>query len=272
MFRAPRLIDSHSRRRLSSGAGTNRQRITRRVICLIGLAFATGGCDSVSKLRDLFHGSAAPEGEAGFAGLRVEVEPNEGIVIRLDDEILSRTAPFESRQLQAGPRNLTVEAKGYHAFSIPVLLRNHELLDVPISLRRRTPEPLQPQRRKVQTPSPPSPPKNSGAPLPSTIAPIPLTLAAQPPGRFTLDRGALKDKTAVLNRVSGWLGVDDLQLEYEIGRNGLLDLRIPESATGSWTRDGKPAAPGTRFPLHHGTVRIERRSDDGTTRVFFLRR
>ena len=106
-------------------------------VLLAVLLVGAGGCDAFQKLRAAFHPDEGDTPEFGKAGLRVEVQPPDGISILLDGRRVASVSPWINKRLTAGSHRLEVRAMGYFPVTLPVELADGEVLKVPVALRRR---------------------------------------------------------------------------------------------------------------------------------------
>jgi hypothetical protein len=113
--------------------------LARQSCCGLIVACAVGvsGCESFGDLRKLFHPDEAPGEGLGNAGLRVEVEPADGISILLDGVRVASVSPYVDRRLKAGPHQVEVRAMGYYSLTLPVILSDDKLTTIPVALRQR---------------------------------------------------------------------------------------------------------------------------------------
>lgn len=239
-----------------------------RFALFVAILAASAGCNVLEQLRSVFHGDAKPPGPEGDSTLIVEVDPGKGIEVRLNDTLVARRSPYRAEGMAAGEHQLVVSADGYHPFATPVVLAEKDTVTLTINLRRKPPPPKRETPKKAQPP--PKPPEGPGPPLPSGVEPITLKLATQPEFPLRVNGHDVVGKSVVLKRVSGHIFAGPLQLKYRIGSSGLLELNLPDDGA-EWFRDGQPLD-GKRFPLHQGSIRLERRDAAGELQVMWLRR
>ncbi|MEL6544091.1 MAG: PEGA domain-containing protein [Myxococcota bacterium] len=229
---------------------------------------STASCQLLDKLRGVFHGGTKPPGPEGDSSLSLKVDPDTGIEIRLDGTLVSRRSPYEIDTLAAGEHQLVIRADGYHPFATPVTLGEQDSVSLTINLRER-PVKAKPKEPKRPGP-PPKPPEGPGPPLPSGVDPITLKLATQPKHPVRVNGHDVVGKSVVLKRVSGRVLTGPIELKYRIGSSGLLEFTLPDD-NAQWFRDGEALSTRT-FPLHQGSIRLERRDPDGKLQVMWLRR
>ncbi len=237
-------------------------------VALLAVILTASGCNLLDKLRGVFHGSAKPPGPGGDATLIVEVDPGKGIEVHLDDTLVARRSPYRAEGLAAGEHELVVRAEGFHPFATPVTLAEKGSVTLTINLRRKPPPPKRPQQKKTEPP--PKTPKGPGPALPSGVDPITLKLATQPKFPVQVNGHDVVGKSVALKRVSGQILAGPIRLEYRIGSSGLLEITLPDDGA-EWFRDGQPLD-GKRFPLHQGSIRLERRDTAGELQMMWLRR
>ncbi|MEM6531230.1 MAG: PEGA domain-containing protein [Myxococcota bacterium] len=232
------------------------------------------GCSLLDDLRGVFHGDSTPPGESGDSTLELHIDPAKNIRVTLDGTLVTRESPYSGKSLAAGEHQLLISAEGYHPFATPVTLEDGKPVELKVALRRKKPPPLpvrdRPSSLKASPPKPPPPPTPPGPPVPSGVDPISLKLASQPSQPVKLDGRAVAGKNMMLKRVSGRIEAGPLALRYRIGSSGLLEITVPDDGA-SWFRDGRPLAART-FPLHHGSIRLERKSTAGKLQIVWLRR
>lgn len=250
---------------------------------LIAAATITTGCDAIREFRAAARGEDSP-GEAilGDAGLRVEIEPPDGITILLDGVRVSSMSPYSSETLKAGSHLLEVRAMGYYSFTLPLQLTDHETITVPVALRRRprsempapAPPPQRPRRpaspQKTQAPPPPKVPEQPAPEVPAGVDPIVLYIIVRPEVPIKLDGLPIEGRSLTLNRVSGRIGLGGIDLPYRIGGRGLLFFTVPADEA-TWTTEGRALKPGSRIKHHKGVIRIERTAAEGRTVILMKR-
>ena len=243
-------------------------RLVIRLTVAFALLCGTSGCELLDDLRGVFKGGAKPPGPEGDSTLIVEVDPGKRIEIRLDDTLVARRSPYRVDQLAAGEHQLVVSAEGYHPFATPVVLAEKDSVTLTINLRRKPVAEKKEAPKKIEPP--PRAPEGPGPPLPSGVDPIALKLATQPKATVRVNGHEVVGKSVVLKRVSGQINAGPMQLKYRIGSSGLLELNLPEDGA-EWYRDGT-ALEKRRFPLHQGSIRLERRDPSGKLHILWLRR
>lgn len=235
---------------------------------------AAPGCDAIESLRAVFHPEEGEAPELGKAGLRVEVEPPDGISILIDERRVATVSPYVSRTLKAGPHRLEIRAMGFHPVTLPIVLEDGETVIVPISLRRRpgteamsadAPEP------DPSIPAAPEPPEPPAPRLPPGVDPISLHVVSKPAVPALLDDVQIDGRLIRLERVHGEIRVGVVAVRYRVGSAGLLFLEIPDDEA-AWSRDGKRLGGGASFKLHRGPTRLRRVGQDGTDQTVILRR
>jgi hypothetical protein len=240
----------------------------------VAVLWGTSGCDATKKLRAVFHPENGEAPEIGNAGLRVEVEPPDGISILVDERRVASVSTYVNRKLTAGVHRLEIRAMGYYTVTLPIVLADGELVTVPVSLRRR------PGTRAVSAdapepdPSVAAPPEAPSAPaarLPPGVDPIPLQIGSKPAVPTRLDEIPVDGRRVTLERVHGEIRVGVLAIRYRVGGAGLLFFEIPDDGA-TWSRDGRRLERGTTFKLHRGPTRLRRVASDGTDQTVFLRR
>ncbi|MBI5507409.1 MAG: PEGA domain-containing protein [Deltaproteobacteria bacterium] len=239
-------------------------------LVLASVALGTG-CEAIKDLRRKLRGDETPAESPGTAGLRVEVEPQDGITVLLDEVRVASVSPFVSRTLAAGTHRLEVRAMGYYPVALPVTLEANKVVTVPVALRPRPNEPA-----PTRTPPPPrarspEPPPSAAPALPDGVRPIVLTLAPTPEAPVQLDRVNVAGRQVRLERVAGELAVGAMSLHYMVGGADLLTLSIPND-DATWTKDGAALKPGTGFKLHNGVVRLRRSTAEGDDQSLLIRR
>lgn len=249
-------------------------------ILIVAASVASNGCDAIRDFRAAARGEDLP-GEAilGSAGLRVEVEPPDGITILLDGVRVGSMSPYASETLKAGKHLLEVRAMGYYSFTLPLRLADDETINVPVALRRRprseaTP-PHRPRRpappQKVSTPPPPPKVPEQAAPeVPAGVDPIVLHIVVRPEVPVQLDGLPVEGRTLTLTRVSGHIGLGGIDLPYRIGGRGLLFFTVPADEA-TWTSEGRALKPGSRIKHHKGVIRIERTGAEGRSVILMKR-
>lgn len=232
------------------------------------------GCD-LDGLRLAIQGQRVRDVDIDSAGLTVEVDPPVGISVLVDGERVATTSPYTNRAMAAGPHLLTVRGMGYHGIALPVLLKKHELLRVPVALRPRPPMQWEESKPETFAPlTPPSEPPSAPPPiaeLPVGQAPPELHIAALPPAPITLDGNRPEGRAVRITHVRGALRVGSAVLNYNVTPNGYLELSIPDSQGGVWQRDGTPM-PRTSFRLTHGLTRLRYIDGTGHAQGLVLRR
>lgn len=241
-------------------------------LCVLVLGAAApmlSGCDALKNLRKLFHPDEEIGG-LGQAGLRIEVEPPEGISILLDETRVASVSPYVNRKLKAGPHVVEVRAMGYYSVRLPLTLVDHKLVTIPVALRPRPSSEARgtPPSSKPKPPEPPPPPS---AVLPTGIPPVTLTLAPSPEVPIALDRVSAQGRQIQLQRFDGELSAGPISLRYSVGRAGILTLQVPSDGA-TWSKDGAPLRSGVPFKLHQGVVRLKRTARDGSDQSLLIRR
>lgn len=256
--------------------------VARWGVTLFVAATVTTGCDAIREFRAAARGEDSPE-EAilGDAGLRVEVEPPDGITILLDGVRVGSMSPYSSETLKAGRHLLEVRAMGYYSFTLPLQLTDHETITVPVALRRRprsemsAPAPQRPRRptSPQKTPAPPPPPKVPEQPapeVPAGVDPIVLHIVVRPEVPIKLDGLPVEGRSLTLKRISGRIGIGGIDLPYRIGARGLLFFTVPADEA-TWTTEGRALKPGSRIKHHKGVIRIERTAAEGRIVILMKR-
>ncbi|MEL6340017.1 MAG: PEGA domain-containing protein [Myxococcota bacterium] len=232
------------------------------------LALGGGACQLVEKLRAVFHGVAEPPGPQGSSTLILEIDPGKNIEVFLDDALVAVRSPYQVETLAAGEHRLLVTSSGYFPFATPVQIEKDQRVKLMINLRRRAVKP-KPRRQRPPPPAPEAP-KAIGPPLPSGVDAITLKLATDPEQPIKVNGHDVVGRSTTLKRVSGFLRAGGLELGYRIGSSGLLELTVPDD-DASWYRNGVELADKS-FPLHRGSIRLERRAADGALQTLWLRR
>jgi hypothetical protein len=267
--RAGKMPSAANLARIRSVRGTT----ANLVWCGLLLACSAGlsGCESFEKLRRLFHPEEAPGEGLGNAGLRVEVEPADGISILLDGVRVASVSPYVNRKLRAGPHEVEVRAMGYYSVTLPVILEDHKLTAMPVALRiRPTSDPKvkpvpQPKTKAPEPPPTPSPVLPAGAPK------VTLTFALSPEQSVTIDRVNVVRHQATIERVAGELTIGPMIMRYQVGGAGLLTLTVPNDGA-TWSKDGAPIKAGAQFRINQGAVRLRRTASSGDEQTVVIRR
>lgn len=237
------------------------------VLCL--LVGTLGGCEAIAELRAALKGEETDD-ILGNAGLRVEVEPADGITILLDGARVASMSPYHNDRLQPGKHYLEVRAMGYHTFRLPLQLTNHQTITVPVALRpRRKGAPGDPAH--PDAPPLPEAPPQVGPALPPGVKPIPLTVVSKPGVPLSLNGREAGGKKITLKVIKGHVGLGEVSLPYEVGGRGLLFFSVPEDGA-SWQVEGKPLPAGRRFPHNKGVLRIKRTDAHGTVMSVLIKR
>jgi hypothetical protein len=221
-------------------------------------AVGTSGCESFEKLRAMFHPEEAPGEGLGNAGLRVEVEPADGISILLDGVRVASVSPYVDRKLKDGPHQVEVRAMGYYAVTLPVILEDRKLTTIPVALRIRPASDPEvkpnPPRERNRGPDPPPTPSPV---LPAGVPKITLTFAPSPEQPVAIDRITVVSRQATIERVAGEIVVGPMNMHYQVGGAGLLTVTVPNDGA-TWSKDGATIKAGAQFRINQGVVRLRR--------------
>ncbi len=214
------------------------------------LASVSGaGCDAFAGLRAFFRA----EPEATLAGLRVDVDPADGLGILLDGVQVGSIAQYENIRLTPGRHLLEVRCDGYFPFVLPLELTAGETTRLTVALRRRV---------DVGEAAPPE------AADPGTVT---LLVHPKPAVPVTLDGQAVRGNAVTLVRSDGELGVGVLRLTYRLAAGGLVEVEIPVDAA-RWWKDGATIATGIALGIDTTPIRLRRAADDGTDQTVVVRR
>ena len=246
---------------------------------IILLCMLLCGCDAVKNLKMVVDQSDAPrEVAVDMAGLSVEVDPPQGIAILIDANHVATTSPYINRSIDPGMHTLTVRAMGYYPINVPVDLKKHAMLHVPVSLRSRpaqawdNPSPRPAPRESTADGGPDEPPAPDEIPnLPANMAPLTIRVVAIPVGPVILDGVGFADKLLTINKVRGLLQIGDANLNYQVTDTGALELSPLPNDIGLWYRDGtRLNTPSFRFV--RGLTRLRYVYDNGKQQDMVFKR
>ncbi len=246
------------------------------------------------------HDAAAPA--AATAGLRVEVEPAQGLCIWLDAVPVATQSPYLSVELSPGAHALEVAAMGHHPLTLPLVLRAGEVLHVPVSLRPRlaqppdSPTPALSLRRLPWTPKPlvtadagTTAPRPSPPPLPDPAAATELAadvaadslaagaeslllqFAAEPAVAVRLDDVRVGRHELYSRRQHGILEAGTLRIGYTVSRSRTMEFMVPQDGA-AWFADGSEVKAGTLLRLGLGTLRLLRTDAQGSRQSLLVTR
>lgn len=283
------------RANLSTTVGM-RQRFFSRFLPFMALVAALG-CDRLQALKSRLHAS---EGSSEMGCLQVEVDPQEGISILLDDQHVATRSPWRSDHVTQGAHVLEVRGMGRFAVTLPITVAAGSCVQVPVHLRIRPATPLPPAAtpnqalRRADTdelaeaavpvaalaPPPPPPPNSAKAaaaqhrrhpvPLPAGSRPLLLSVVPRPACAIWADGVAVDADNIRLAYGQGTLRIGDMQLAYQIFPGRALQLTIPHE-DAAWFVGATQVKAKTLVRLA-GTPVSLRRLADGVVQQALLRR
>lgn len=112
------------------------------------LALNIAGCEKIGGLRFLFDSSTETPLEKQTS-LHVEVTPNTGMSILIDNVHKATRSPYDSQTLAPGAHTVEVRAMGYFPITLPFELEAGTPLQLPIALRPRPLSPTLPLPKAV---------------------------------------------------------------------------------------------------------------------------
>lgn len=228
------------------------------VACLVGAV----GCDTFSGLRAFFRAEPEPT----LAGLRVDVEPPDGLTILLDGLQVGSIAPYENVRLAPGRHLLEVRADGHHPFVLPVELVAGKTTRLSVALRVDA-SATAPQQQDA----PGDLQSESSQAAAARVRGVALLLRPKPDVPVLLDGRVMRGDVVTLTRSGGELLVGVLRLTYRVGAAGFVELAIAEDGA-RWWKDGQQLGAGGAFAVGATPVRLRRVGGDGTDQSVVIRR